>query len=261
MDRIQQKITVDLTNGSNEVVYCNQYDDNSREIVISLENNGNIFKDFQGFTVEFRMFKTNGYGFSKNVGEENFGTVGTDSITIPINVSMSICPGRQKCELGLKDKSGMEIYTTNFSLQVKKSVIQREDMLDESRYDSFEQIRDAAEKYADLSKSYAIGTNGQTRLNDATDNSKYYSEKSNEYMNASKTSADASAVSENNAKESETKAKESEINVVNQDLTTKKYMEETERIYSKIQPLDHKIYISQEEPTDGSGNDEWLYFY
>lgn len=261
MDRIQQKITVDLTNGSNEVVYCNQYDDNSREIVISLENNGNIFKDFQGFTVEFRMFKTNGYGFSKNVGEENFGTVGTDSITIPINVSMSICPGRQKCELGLKDKSGMEIYTTNFSLQVKKSVIQREDMIDGSRYDSFEQIRDAAEKYSDLSKSYAIGTNGQIRLNDATDNSKYYSEKSNEYMNASKTSADASAVSENNAKESETKAKESEINVVNQDLTTKKYMEETERIYSKIQPLDHKVYISQEEPTDGSGNDEWLYFY
>ena len=45
MDRIQQKITVDLTNGSNEVVYCNQYDDNSREIVISLENNGNIRKN------------------------------------------------------------------------------------------------------------------------------------------------------------------------------------------------------------------------
>ena len=48
---------------------------------------------------------------------------------------------------------------------------------------------------SDMSRSYAVGTNGEVRENDDTDNSKFYSEEA-------KSSEENAAVSENNAKES-----------------------------------------------------------
>lgn len=47
----------------------------------------------------------------------------------------------------------------------------------ESSRDAAAQSAENANTYADLSKSYAVGTNGQVRPNDADDNAKKYSEK------------------------------------------------------------------------------------
>lgn len=47
----------------------------------------------------------------------------------------------------------------------------------ESSRDAAAQSAENANTYADLSKSYAVGTNGQVRPNDAEDNAKKYSEK------------------------------------------------------------------------------------
>ena len=54
---------------------------------------------------------------------------------------------------------------------------------------------------SDMSRSFAVGTNGEVRENDDTDNSKFYSEEA-------KTSEENAAVSENNAKESASNAKD-----------------------------------------------------
>lgn len=56
---------------------------------------------------------------------------------------------------------------------------------------------ESAENSYLLSKSYAVGTNNVTRPNDATDNSKYYSEQSKNQATASAASATAASVSEN----------------------------------------------------------------
>ena len=54
---------------------------------------------------------------------------------------------------------------------------------------------------SDMSRSYAVGTNGEVRKNDDTDNSKFYSEEA-------KSSEENAAVSENNAKESASNSKD-----------------------------------------------------
>lgn len=56
----------------------------------------------------------------------------------------------------------------------------------ESSRDAAAQSAENANTYADLSKSYAVGTNGQVRPNDADDNAKKYSEKSESNANTAK---------------------------------------------------------------------------
>lgn len=56
----------------------------------------------------------------------------------------------------------------------------------ESSRDAAAQSAENSNNYADLSKSYAVGTNGQVRPNDAEDNAKKYSEKSESNANTAK---------------------------------------------------------------------------
>lgn len=56
----------------------------------------------------------------------------------------------------------------------------------ESSRDAAAQSAESANSYADLSKSYAVGTGGQVRPNDAEDNAKKYSEKSESNANTAK---------------------------------------------------------------------------
>ena len=69
----------------------------------------------------------------------------------------------------------------------------------------------AAENSYMLSKSYAVGTDNVTRPNDATDNSKYYSEQSKAQAIASATSAAAAAASEHTATQKATESSDSAI--------------------------------------------------
>lgn len=56
----------------------------------------------------------------------------------------------------------------------------------EASRDAAAQFAENANSYADLSKSYAVGTSGQVRPNDADDNAKKYSEKSESNANIAK---------------------------------------------------------------------------
>lgn len=56
----------------------------------------------------------------------------------------------------------------------------------ESSRDAAAQSAESANSYADLSKSYAVGTGGQVRPNDADDNAKKYSEKAQSNANTAK---------------------------------------------------------------------------
>ena len=91
--------------------------------------------------------------------------------------------------------------------------------------------------YANLSKSYAIGTDNETREGDATDNSKYYCEKAARHAkeasetasNAKKSELSASASSSNaskserNAADSARKAEQSEKKSLQNNADSKKY--------------------------------------
>ena len=69
----------------------------------------------------------------------------------------------------------------------------------------------AAENSYMLSKSYAVGTDNVTRPNDATDNSKYYSEQSKTQAAASAASAAAAASSEHTATQKATESSDSAV--------------------------------------------------
>ena len=69
-----------------------------------------------------------------------------------------------------------------------------------------------AEDWSDLSKSYAVGTNGEKRPGDAEDNAQYYANQAKNSKDAAKQSEDNAKASENAAKASETNAQQSANN-------------------------------------------------
>ena len=91
-------------------------------------------------------------------------------------------------------------YLANITVQAQNAAASAEDAL---------ASENAAEYYKDLSMSYAIGSNGEVREGDATDNSKYYKEQA--------------AISATNAATSETNAANSAISASDSaDLATTK---------------------------------------
>ena len=103
-----------------------------------------------------------------------------------------------------------------------------------------------AEYYANMSKSFAVGTNNVFREGDAKDNSKYYCEEAAKSAKSigdaekncaasaasAKTSADNASKSEKNAKTSETNAKTSETNAKASE-TNAKASEENSKVYAQ----------------------------
>ena len=138
---------------------------------------------------------------------------------------------------------------------------------DSNEYLVLKEYVNDAEKYKNLSQSYAIGTGNVIRSNDETDNSKYYYELAKQSEINAKASETASKKSETNAKQSETNAlnsekaaKSSETNAKQSENNAETFKNESEKIYSAMKKL-HKVEVNQNEPSDLNVNDEWLYFY
>lgn len=91
-----------------------------------------------------------------------------DSDTIAHNVSSSGTVTSIVKEGSIQEKHLRPDYLADIRVESAKA---------ESSRDAAAQSAENANTYADLSKSYAVGTNGQVRPNDAEDNAKKYSEK------------------------------------------------------------------------------------
>lgn len=100
-----------------------------------------------------------------------------DSDTIAHNVSSSGTVTSIVKEGSIQEKHLRPDYLADIRVESAKA---------ESSRDAAAQSAENANTYADLSKSYAVGTDGQVRPNDAEDNAKKYSEKSESNANTAK---------------------------------------------------------------------------
>lgn len=122
-------------------------------------------------------------------------------VTFRLTQEMLSCGGAMSLTLVFSG-SNKQLSTFPFAIIVTDKPKQE---FTPTELDLFQRLVNQASEYAALSKSYAVGTGGQTRKDDDTDNSKYYKEKSAE-------SALASANSANSAKQSATDSAKSATN-------------------------------------------------
>lgn len=179
MPEFSQDITVDLnvelTNNVLNSVHVNQYEHKSRKINIYVKKDGVNYPIPNNLTVNIRIHKSNGYDIYKTIGKD-IGTISGNKITFLIEESMTIAPGRQACDIEFIDTNGNRLYSTKFYLNVHKSALDDNNIKDTDDYSTVQSLARESKEYANLSESYAVGTDNEIRENDSTDNAKYYKE-------------------------------------------------------------------------------------
>lgn len=216
MLQFPQDVTVDLnvelTNNVINSVHVNQYEHKSREINIYVKKDGIDYPIPNDLTVNIRIHKSNGYDIYKTVGKD-IGSINGNIITILIDESMTIASGRQTCDIEFIDSNDNRLYSTKFYINVHKSALDDDNIKDSDDYATIQTWARESKEYANLSKSYAVGTENEVRENDSTDNAKYYkeqaeinasnaleySEQAESYANDSKSYADNASASAANA--------------------------------------------------------------
>ena len=133
-----QDIILDLTESQTQVIYANQYDDNTRVINCHVQNEGEDF-DCSNYTICLWIKKSNGLGVTKVIGMNNFGSIIGNIVSFPIIKDFTYSYGRHDCnlELLINDKV---IYTCPFYMRVNKSSLQQEEMLDSDDYETINDL-------------------------------------------------------------------------------------------------------------------------
>ena len=192
MDKISINIDIDISTEQIINIKCNQYENNSREIVCSLYDNENVFVPPVGMGINVRMSKQSGTKIIKTIGTDGFGSMSSNIITIPIISAMTAAHGRHDCELEFFDGNGTILHTYVITLIVSKSAINNADVEDTNDYSTiYEKAVEASASAANALSSANIAT---TKASNAS---------------ASATSASSSATS---ASTSESNAMQSKIN-------------------------------------------------
>ena len=136
---VQQDIIVDVVESHLEVAYANQYDDNTSTIHCLIQKRGVDF-NIENYTVTLRVKKSNGKGFSANIGSEELeGIVHDNVVSFKIPRYLTVSHGKQICNLEFFEKDHVENgikYSCTFYLRVNKSALQEEDILDSDYYAS-----------------------------------------------------------------------------------------------------------------------------
>ena len=206
MLKFAQDITVDLnvelTNNVLNSIHVNQYEHKSREINIYVKKDGTDYAIPNDLTVNIRIHKSNGYDIYKTIGKD-IGAINGNIITILVDESMTIAPGRQTCDIEFIDSNNNRLYSTKFYINVHKSALDDNNIKDNDDYSTVQSLARESKEYANLSKSYAVGTEDKVRENDSTDNAKYYKEQSE--MNANN-ALEASKNAKSSANEATTSA-------------------------------------------------------
>lgn len=136
---VLQDIIVDIVESHLEVAYANQYDDNTSTIHCHIQNKGVDF-DVENYTATLRVKKSNGKGFSANIGSKELeGTVLGNVVAFKVPRYLTVSQGKQTCNLEFYEKDHVENgvkYSCTFYLRVSKSALQEEDILDSDYYAS-----------------------------------------------------------------------------------------------------------------------------
>lgn len=264
---ITQEIDVDLIETGLETVYVSQNDNKGRIIQCNLLLSGEKWVIPNGVKVAIRITKGNQKSIYKEIGKDNFGSYSNNIVKFPVLSSMTRIYGRVECTLEFFQEEVM-IHSVMFYLNVGKIAFDDETLEDTNEYTMLIDHVKKAEAYANLSESYAVGTDNTVRENDSIDNSKYYYQKSKESQEAAnlseinaKKSASSASISEQNSKISEQNSKISEQNAKESENNSKKYEENNKLIYEVMKNLEHKVVLSSEEPDNLNINDEWLCYY
>ena len=209
MENIQH-ISIDINNKKiQKNIYMKQYDV-KRHIVFSITENG-VEKDITGMNVVFKMDKKDGHYIFDDVPIEN------NKVILDTTPQMTTTSGILPYQLSFYNAEQLLISTVTGYIDCEESVINDEEiassteinllaeMLDEvakihdiaamhkiaeevkndsaDAQESLSEVEEetlSAKKYADISKSYAVGGTGMYHENgliDDEDNSKYYYEK------------------------------------------------------------------------------------
>ena len=134
---VNQDIIVDVVKSNLEVAYANQYDDNASTIHCHIQNKGVDF-NIENYTITLRVKKSNGKGFSANIGSEELeGTVSGNIVSFKIPRYLTFSHGKQICNLEFFDSDHVDNgikYSCTFYLRVYESSLKDEDMLDSDCY-------------------------------------------------------------------------------------------------------------------------------
>ena len=118
MDKISIATNIDICTREEQIILCNQYEDNTRQIVCNIQKDGADFNVPSDMSVYIRVYKTlSGCGVYKKIGENNFGSVSENIVTIPITKEMTISYGKQECNLEFRNADDDVLYTSNFILR------------------------------------------------------------------------------------------------------------------------------------------------
>lgn len=255
-----QTINVDLLDVVMETLYANQDESGTRTAQCCVRLQGVDWNVPSDISVFLKMHKPNHFNIYKQIGADGFGSINGNIISFPITQSMTTVPGRVEFSLEFTKGSNV-LYSTMSYLRVLPIAFDHNAIGDSNEYLVLKEYVNDAEKYKNLSQSYAVGTGNVIRSNDETDNSKYYHELAKQSETNAKASETASKKSETNALNSEKAAKTSETNAKQSETKAENSKNESEKIYEAMKKLEHKVVVNQNEPSDLNVNDEWLYFY
>ena len=210
-------INVDFYDKKYILVNAKQLDKGSRFLLVTCYNHGQSVILNKGNHSAYIRYKK-----ADDFGAFNFCDITNDGkIKVELTEQMLAADGMCYAELVIVKRGGANVNTETgeiinidntfvlstmtFCIDVSEIVIENTTIESSYEFDGLNTALEKAEaeyaKVSQLSRSYAIGNAGKIRVNEDTDNSKYYSEQA--YL----TAVDANA-SKNNAKESESKALE-----------------------------------------------------
>ena len=164
-----QTINVDLLDVVMETLYANQDESGTRTAQCCVRLQGVDWNVPSDVSVFLKMHKPNHINIYQQIGADGFGSISGNVISFPITQSMTTVPGRVEISLEFIKGSNV-LYSTMSYLRVLPIAFNHQVIEDTNEYLVLQEYVRDAEKYKDLSQSYAIGTGNIIRENDDTDN-------------------------------------------------------------------------------------------
>lgn len=170
-------LDLDITpSGVSQIVKLSQYDKTMPQLVINLYNGAQPFTIPTGCTAYIEGTKADKTGFQYTC------VITNNAITADITEQMTAFAGRVACEVVLR-KSGERKGSANFFLDIEPAALSDDTIVSDSDLPILQQIPETlaeCENYANLAHQWATYESDSEEPS-ATNNSKYWAEKSQEY--------------------------------------------------------------------------------
>lgn len=117
MALVQNELYLDITRAALNTVYCSQYDDGSREIVITLLHDSEIFEvdEYDGKKYFYRLHKPDNTYIWKPCSVKN------GKLIITLDKNHTAVAGKAKCEIEIVDIDDNVLTTPVFYISISKA--------------------------------------------------------------------------------------------------------------------------------------------